>query len=315
MAMATHSRPTYTDRSRLWGVGMADLEDPPPSHFTLHSWNRRCKSSAVSRQQSGQTSDVRPQHISEMLAMRYPTARSARDGGTGGKYWNRSGKVQEHGGWGSAAAGRWLCLLDAESLHRRPTRARAVRAVGRRPGATHAGRLGHPGLPAAQASRPHAVAVPPAQPAGCRSRPGGGAVLAGQRVGGYGRGAGLRDAGPAAVHRGSGRAPAVRADDPRGVAQPSVDRARLELRCENTLGLVLAQPARSAHGSGGFDPLRRRQRGSYAATDRVLVRSEEHTSELQSRRDLVCRLLLEKKKKKKKSNRTKKKQKKNAKTE
>src|SRR5690349_22845829 len=29
----------------------------------------------------------------------------------------------------------------------------------------------------------------------------------------------------------------------------------------------------------------------------VLVRSEEHTSELQSRRDLVCRLLLEKKKK------------------
>src|SRR5690349_23455694 len=29
---------------------------------------------------------------------------------------------------------------------------------------------------------------------------------------------------------------------------------------------------------------------------RVLQRSEEHTSELQSRRDLVCRLLLEKKK-------------------
>src|SRR5690349_22162070 len=32
----------------------------------------------------------------------------------------------------------------------------------------------------------------------------------------------------------------------------------------------------------------------------ILDRSEEHTSELQSRRDLVCRLLLEKKKKKKK---------------
>src|SRR5690349_25041499 len=32
-----------------------------------------------------------------------------------------------------------------------------------------------------------------------------------------------------------------------------------------------------------------------------LVRSEEHTSELQSRRDLVCRLLLEKKKKKNKT--------------
>src|SRR5216683_6188081 len=33
---------------------------------------------------------------------------------------------------------------------------------------------------------------------------------------------------------------------------------------------------------------------------RVALRSEEHTSELQSRSDLVCRLLLEKKKKKKK---------------
>src|SRR2546428_5244041 len=32
----------------------------------------------------------------------------------------------------------------------------------------------------------------------------------------------------------------------------------------------------------------------------VVERSEEHTSELQSRSDLVCRLLLEKKKKKKK---------------
>src|SRR2546428_7546614 len=35
-------------------------------------------------------------------------------------------------------------------------------------------------------------------------------------------------------------------------------------------------------------------RGAWA---RVLRRSEEHTSELQSRSDLVCRLLLEKKKK------------------
>src|SRR5215475_15165486 len=39
-------------------------------------------------------------------------------------------------------------------------------------------------------------------------------------------------------------------------------------------------------------------------------RSEEHTSELQSRENLVCRLLLEKKKKKKKKNNTKKKKKK-----
>ena len=32
------------------------------------------------------------------------------------------------------------------------------------------------------------------------------------------------------------------------------------------------------------------------AIDDVIIRSEEHTSELQSRRNLVCRLLLEKKK-------------------
>src|SRR5215469_18532452 len=47
-----------------------------------------------------------------------------------------------------------------------------------------------------------------------------------------------------------------------------------------------------------------------AASGRTLPRSEEHTSELQSRRDLVCRLLLEKKKKKKKKLILKKKKKK-----
>src|SRR5206468_11824465 len=41
------------------------------------------------------------------------------------------------------------------------------------------------------------------------------------------------------------------------------------------------------------------KRGQKAGFPR-LTRSEEHTSELQSRSDLVCRLLLEKKKKKKK---------------
>src|SRR5690606_41207814 len=43
-------------------------------------------------------------------------------------------------------------------------------------------------------------------------------------------------------------------------------------------------------------------RGCWAATPRS-PRSEEHTSELQSRENLVCRLLLEKKKKKKKNRR------------
>src|SRR5215469_1999571 len=40
-------------------------------------------------------------------------------------------------------------------------------------------------------------------------------------------------------------------------------------------------------------------RSKPAASAPEPARSEEHTSELQSRRDLVCRLLLEKKKKKK----------------
>src|SRR2546421_873069 len=43
-------------------------------------------------------------------------------------------------------------------------------------------------------------------------------------------------------------------------------------------------------------PQRRRQ--EYAPQTPLAHRSEEHTSELQSRSDLVCRLLLEKKKKK-----------------
>src|SRR5690349_23938824 len=37
---------------------------------------------------------------------------------------------------------------------------------------------------------------------------------------------------------------------------------------------------------------------SFLSSSTTKMRSEEHTSELQSRRDLVCRLLLEKKKKK-----------------
>src|SRR5688572_32683651 len=41
--------------------------------------------------------------------------------------------------------------------------------------------------------------------------------------------------------------------------------------------------------------------------EQLAVRSEEHTSELQSQSNLVCRLLLEKKKKKKKINKIKKK--------
>src|SRR2546422_7507758 len=44
---------------------------------------------------------------------------------------------------------------------------------------------------------------------------------------------------------------------------------------------------------------RRRSTSEYNSPVSLLIRSEEHTSELQSRLHLVCRLLLEKKKKKK----------------
>src|SRR5204863_8000677 len=48
----------------------------------------------------------------------------------------------------------------------------------------------------------------------------------------------------------------------------------------------------------GRSAIRRTPTHISRARERTPTRSEEHTSELQSRRDLVCRLLLEKKKKK-----------------
>src|SRR5690242_21093465 len=50
--------------------------------------------------------------------------------------------------------------------------------------------------------------------------------------------------------------------------------------------------ARAGHAADGWD-----RRGDRQARDAALRRSEEHTSELQSHVNLVCRLLLEKKKK------------------
>src|SRR5438105_6104829 len=59
---------------------------------------------------------------------------------------------------------------------------------------------------------------------------------------------------------------------------------------------VQREPLAASGGAGGPDgaPARASRRGSRAHPP---GRSEEHTSELQSRVDLVCRLLLEKKKK------------------
>src|SRR5436190_8548708 len=67
--------------------------------------------------------------------------------------------------------------------------------------------------------------------------------------------------------------------------------------------------ALSRRGRAGHRPRRRGGRGGVCAEHRRhhehggrgRGRSEEHTSELQSHSDLVCRLLLEKKKKKKKN--------------
>src|SRR5690349_24919949 len=73
-----------------------------------------------------------------------------------------------------------------------------------------------------------------------------------------------------------------------------------------TLSLHDALPICEDEFGGGGRPLRRSfeiapaaGRGVHESAARAAAgRSEEHTSELQSRRDLVCRLLLEKKKKK-----------------
>src|SRR5436309_11979878 len=56
-------------------------------------------------------------------------------------------------------------------------------------------------------------------------------------------------------------------------------------------------PPFSAASCSGIGPISRP-----TSTTASVARSEEHTSELQSRENLVCRLLLEKKKKKKKIN-------------
>src|SRR5438034_4217154 len=53
-----------------------------------------------------------------------------------------------------------------------------------------------------------------------------------------------------------------------------------------------------------MQPLRRRLARRCAQLHTRIGRSEEHTSELESHSDLVCRLLLEKKKQKKKATRT-----------
>src|SRR5688572_31754459 len=60
--------------------------------------------------------------------------------------------------------------------------------------------------------------------------------------------------------------------------------------------------SRARTGRAGRSPLRSSRAGCPFRSYAVGGRSEEHTSELQSQSNLVCRLLLEKKKKKKRKN-------------
>src|SRR5690349_23060279 len=79
-----------------------------------------------------------------------------------------------------------------------------------------------------------------------------------------------------------------------GLERTAAQRADAEHRKEIAVG------SHRHHAFGTVNPGHERSRD-------FVGRSEEHTSELQSRRDLVCRLLLEKKKKKKKNTQNKKK--------
>src|SRR3712207_7159409 len=74
----------------------------------------------------------------------------------------------------------------------------------------------------------------------------------------------------------------------RGCGSPGAHRGRIMARPDQPRQRPLDDPALREHDEAG---------GARGAADR----SEEHTSELQSRQYLVCRLLLEKKKKTKKN--------------
>src|SRR5690349_23836509 len=79
---------------------------------------------------------------------------------------------------------------------------------------------------------------------------------------------------------------------------PSATRTLAEVdRIESTIAsiLTLARDSETVRAPIDLTPVAAAAFGEWTRR-----RSEEHTSELQSRRDLVCRLLLEKKKKKQK---------------
>src|SRR5205814_6067786 len=83
---------------------------------------------------------------------------------------------------------------------------------------------------------------------------------------------------------------------PKGIGPISPRRARNGCRCCGTQDCSRPMPAIRTR-RGHINPYRDSAK-TQARSDGGKERSEEHTSELQSLRHLVCRLLLEKKKKK-----------------
>src|SRR5438093_10322857 len=72
------------------------------------------------------------------------------------------------------------------------------------------------------------------------------------------------------------------------------------------IGIPAPDPAQAREQATDHDQQSRSELIDEEAFERNQPRSEEHTSELQSLTNLVCRLLLEKKKKKNKNKKTKK---------
>src|SRR5687768_17948859 len=92
---------------------------------------------------------------------------------------------------------------------------------------------------------------------------------------------------------------------PRSTLFPYNDALPIYLHVEARAGEAALEASVGPRGPHGQHPCR--PQSAVACAQAVLARSEEHTSELQSRLHLVCRLLLEKKKKKKKKSKKKKK--------
>src|SRR5688572_21027866 len=72
-------------------------------------------------------------------------------------------------------------------------------------------------------------------------------------------------------------------------------RSDMDRRCGTGHGVADRRPDPAAPSGGTGDASYGRRLGRSRRRDRTRVRSEEHTSELQSQSNLVCRLLLEKK--------------------